>query len=500
MPGASSAHRSALPGEVLAGQGLLVLLDLLRVAFRNHVAAVHPGARAHVDHMLRGPDHVLVVLDHEHRVAEIAEGPEGLDQFPVVALVEPDGGLVEDVQDAHQVRADLGGEPDPLCLPAREGPGVPGEREIPEADFFEEVEPGLDLLDDLVCNLPLLVGQFQGPEPGGAARDRHVGDTDDGLPVDPDREHLRLEPLPLTGRAGGDPHVAFELAFPPVRLGLGIEPGGLGEEAFPFPGVRPLGVAALHAHRELHPLRGPEHQRLVLFRGEILDRREDREAVVLRDNGEVLAPEPVHRVAVRGDGAVRDAPVLVRDDEIGIELHLDPETMALLAGPERAVEREHPGLEFLERHPADRAGHQGRVRGLLPLFVRNEHEPLGFLQAALDCFRKPGPVGGIEPVDDDLDVLHLVPVEADLLVGPDDLPVDPDPGEPFLVQILEELLVRPLLLPDDGGEDRDLARVLGRDLVGDPVRASGQRWGYCARDRTASRSGHRGAGGNRRSP
>ena len=141
------------PREVLAGQGLFVLLDLLRVPFRDNGAAVQPGAGAHVDHVLCGPDHVLVVLDHEHRVPEVAEGPEGLDQFPVVALVEPDGGLVEDVEDAHQVRADLGGEPDPLGFPARERPGVPGEREVPEADLLQEVEPGPDLLDDLVRDL-----------------------------------------------------------------------------------------------------------------------------------------------------------------------------------------------------------------------------------------------------------------------------------------------------------------------------------------------------------
>jgi len=45
-------------------------------------------------------------------------------------------------------------------------------------------------------------------------------------------------------------------------------------------------------------------------------------------------------------------------------------------------------------------------------------------------------LGRVEAVDDDLDILHPVPVELDLLIGPDDLPVDPDPGEPFLVEIL----------------------------------------------------------------
>ena len=148
--------------------------------------------------------------------------------------------------------------------------------------------------------------------------------------------------------------------------------------------------------------------------------------------------------------------------------------MTLLAGPERAVEREHPGLEFLECHPADRAGHERGVRGLLPVFARDEHEPLGLFEAVLHRFGEPGAVGGIEPVDDDLDVLLFVPVEVDLFIGPDDLPVDRNPGIPFLVEILENLLVRPLLLPDDRCKDRDLARVFGRDPVGDLIGALGR--------------------------
>ena len=163
---------------------------------------MQPGTGAHVDDVLRGPDHVLVMLDHEHRVPEIAEGPEGLDQFPVVALVEPDGGFVQHVQDAHQVRADLGGEPDPLGFPAGEGPGIPGEREIPEADFFQEVDPASDLLGDQVGNLRFLGGQPDVFEERDTFRDREIGNIDDRFPVDPDREHLVLEPLPVAGRAG----------------------------------------------------------------------------------------------------------------------------------------------------------------------------------------------------------------------------------------------------------------------------------------------------------
>jgi hypothetical protein len=41
-----------------------------------------------------------------------------LDQAGVVALVEPDRRLVEDVEDADEAGSDLGGQPDPLRLAA----------------------------------------------------------------------------------------------------------------------------------------------------------------------------------------------------------------------------------------------------------------------------------------------------------------------------------------------------------------------------------------------
>jgi hypothetical protein len=53
-------------------------------------------------------------------VAEIAQPLQRRDQTRVVALVEADRWLVEDVKHAHERRADLGGQPDPLRLAARQ--------------------------------------------------------------------------------------------------------------------------------------------------------------------------------------------------------------------------------------------------------------------------------------------------------------------------------------------------------------------------------------------
>ena len=81
-------------------------------------AAVNAGAGADVEHMVGGADGVLVVLDHDHGVAEIAQALERFDQPVVVALVQADRGLVEHVEHARQAAADLAGEADALALAA----------------------------------------------------------------------------------------------------------------------------------------------------------------------------------------------------------------------------------------------------------------------------------------------------------------------------------------------------------------------------------------------
>ena len=64
----------------------------------DHVAAVRAGAGAEVDELVGRADRGLVVLDDDHGVAQVAEPVEGLDQLLVVARVQADRRLVEDVQ------------------------------------------------------------------------------------------------------------------------------------------------------------------------------------------------------------------------------------------------------------------------------------------------------------------------------------------------------------------------------------------------------------------
>ena len=97
----------AAAGEVIGGEAGLAGEEVVERAGADHFAAVDSGAGAHVDDMVGGADAVLVMLDHQHGVAERFEALEGFEEAVVVLLVEADRGLVEDVEDAGEAGADL---------------------------------------------------------------------------------------------------------------------------------------------------------------------------------------------------------------------------------------------------------------------------------------------------------------------------------------------------------------------------------------------------------
>ena len=125
------------------------------------------GGGAHVDHIVSGQDRFLVVLDDEDGIAEVAQAAEAFQQAGVVALVQADGGLVEDIEDAGQARADLGGQADALALAAGQGGRGARQAEVVQADIVEEAQAVGDFLQDAAADLHLFVGQFavEGGEP-----------------------------------------------------------------------------------------------------------------------------------------------------------------------------------------------------------------------------------------------------------------------------------------------------------------------------------------------
>ena len=98
----------------------------------------------------------------------------------VVALVQSDRRLVEDVHDAHQARADLARQTDALGLAARQGLGAAVQSQVVEPHVHQKAQTLHDLLDDLVGDLAALARQRQGLEKGqravdGQGRDARAG-------------------------------------------------------------------------------------------------------------------------------------------------------------------------------------------------------------------------------------------------------------------------------------------------------------------------------------
>ena len=124
------------------------------------MAAMNAGARTDVEDVVGGADGVLVMLNHDHRVAEVAQAFEGFEQPRIVALVQADARFVENIKHAGQTGADLRGEPDALAFAAGQRAGGAREREIIEPDIDQELEPLADFLEHAHADFVLLAGEI----------------------------------------------------------------------------------------------------------------------------------------------------------------------------------------------------------------------------------------------------------------------------------------------------------------------------------------------------
>ena len=136
----------------------------------DHLAAVPSRPGPEVDHVVRLPDGLLVVLHHHHRVAQVAQAVQGGQEAVVVALVQADARFVEHVEDPDQAGADLGGQPDALGLAAGQGPALAVQGQVVQPHVDQEPQAAADLLEDLVGDALLLFRQVQVRREGRGAR------------------------------------------------------------------------------------------------------------------------------------------------------------------------------------------------------------------------------------------------------------------------------------------------------------------------------------------
>src|SRR5690554_6529898 len=160
--------------------------DLFGRALGYDPAAVYPRAGADIEYMVGSTDGILVMLYHDHGVAQIAQLNEGLEQPVIVALMQTDGGLVENVHHTHQAGADLAGQAYTLSLASGKGLGAALQSEIVKADVNQKFQPGVDFVNDLLGDLALASGQGQLLKVTPGLTDGKLDDLGQGAAVDKD--------------------------------------------------------------------------------------------------------------------------------------------------------------------------------------------------------------------------------------------------------------------------------------------------------------------------
>ena len=100
------------------------------------------------------------------------QGPE---QALVIALVQTDGGLIQDVHHANQSGANLARQTDTLGLAAGERFRRAGERQVVEADVDEELQAIANLFQHFFGDFRPLAGELQIVEEVHRVADAHIG-------------------------------------------------------------------------------------------------------------------------------------------------------------------------------------------------------------------------------------------------------------------------------------------------------------------------------------
>ena len=368
-------------------------------------AAALAGVGADVDEPVGAPHRRQIVLDHEDRVAGSLQRVERLEQRGAVLRMQPGGRLVEDVDDAEQVGADLRRQPQPLQLAWRERRRAAVEREIAEAErlqrldarddiggdalrrdalFFREVRRAADVeragvrraaggdaargvgarcgavvRRRALCAAARPRATFDHIEAPRGRRRKHLrdaierqsGERADVEPGEGDRERFLLQPLAVACRADRAGHEARHAPFHQRALRRRERVQDVAARAGESAHVRGLGLAAKRGARLGRREPGIDRHRRLLF-GE-----QDPVARLLRQSAprhvdvdshrdeDVAQVLPMPRRRPRSDRALADRQRVVGHHQSLGDLVDAAEAMAVRARSLRGVGREILGIE-----------------------------------------------------------------------------------------------------------------------------------------------------------
>ena len=246
-------------------------------------------AGTEVENIVGVADSVFIVLDDKDGIAEVAELQQGLDEAVVVALMQANGGLVENIEHAAELGADLGCEPDALSLSAGERGGVAVESEVIQTHRAEEFEPLDDFAANALGHQGFACGEAEIDGGGKRAVEGQRGEVGNGKSADFHGERLRAEALAAANRAGRRGHVGHHVLAIAIAARL-------------FHAVAQEGEDAMEAGARSLVLWRPVDQDVLVLDGQVFKRKLEVDLIAV--GCEMNQLEQILRSGPRSEAAV----------------------------------------------------------------------------------------------------------------------------------------------------------------------------------------------------
>ena len=167
------------------------------------------------------------MLDHQQRVAQVAEFFQRIQQTMVVAGMQADRRLVEHVEYAAQPAAQLRRQPDALHLAAGKRRGGSGKRQIFKTDVDQELHSVDDLAGDLAGDLPFGVVQLPTLQLSQQSAQRQAAELVDRSVLEPHRRGVVAEPAAAADRTLNVVDQVFQLRPHGRRAAAPLGQGGI---------------------------------------------------------------------------------------------------------------------------------------------------------------------------------------------------------------------------------------------------------------------------------
>src|SRR5688500_2853482 len=158
--------------EQSASNGFGRALELFRRASCDDSTAASTRTRTEIEHVVGATDCLLVMLHHQQRISFRRQAIQRVEQDAIVTRMQADGGLIQDVTHALQIRAELSRESNALRFAARQRRRGTIEREITQAYVFQERQARVDFRQHVASDLALATFQLEAVELLAHDRDR----------------------------------------------------------------------------------------------------------------------------------------------------------------------------------------------------------------------------------------------------------------------------------------------------------------------------------------